>query len=149
MALREDRQIHQTNIDRQVAAVSSKGGCLVAASTAGFAEYVDDPSGIAPLGILLDDVVDRGELDDGTETSRFIAGKVEVGLSGVVAYTNSAELITDQIDPAVTVADGETAYIGGSGLLSNVAGAAVNAKVGTWITAVDTDGFAKLRVELG
>lgn len=134
-------------------AVSTKGG-IVSIVTVGSGQAMDQagavaaydstPSGAVPLGILLEDVVN----EDLTDKSQNYA-KTTVQLGGKLTYAYDGIVTTDMIDPAVTIAAGDTGYLGGSGLITNVnIGAVASPKVGKFLSTEDEDGYAKFKVEL-
>lgn len=165
MALKPGRDTQATDIGFFAFSTCERGGvvCGVASGSlpagtyAGFGEamdsagqrveYATNASGKIPLGILLNDVVN---IDQATQILNPFKGVVQVG--NKVAVANKGWFTTNMI---ATTLNGVTlpapAYVGLSGFL--YAGAAYNTasgypRAGTFLSYTDTDGYAKVRIDL-
>lgn len=158
MALKADRHEETTDISFfYTVGTATKGGvvCLDAALASGAAmdqgvntvRYSGAAPTSVPVGILLNDVVNK----DLTRT-HLNWYKDEVQQGGKVTVLTQGYVVTNNIDN-VTVTPGQVAYASATtaGNLTNVATNAIasgNLAVGRFMTAKDTDGYAKLRVNL-
>lgn len=151
MALKPDRIYTETVLDYFMDEVADRGG-VVSVLTGGsgvsmdsalqMATYAVNPSGKAPIGVLLQDMKSY----DLTKTHRNFA-KSEVSKGGKVAIMTKGQVTTNMIYPGVTPVAGTAAYLGQSGYFTNVQ--AVGApKVGNFATSKDEAGFAKVNVNL-
>ena len=156
MALKSDRYELQTDISFFYNAAATTRGCLVGhGGTAGTGAAMDQgvnlcakSTSAAPLGILLNDVVDK----DLTRT-HLNQYKDEVQLGGKVTVLTRGWVVTNMIDG--TPGPGDLAYAsdggGTAGYLSNSAAdadASGNLAVGRFMSAPDADGYAKVYVNL-
>lgn len=152
MALKPDRSILETDISLVCNTVISKGAVLVygtgasAASgagvyTPGAAEKAVASSGRVPAGISLASFVD-------IDLTRFHKNfhKDEQIIGEKAPLLRKGWVITDQLVPSLTILAGETAYVGASGLLTNVA--STNPKVGQFAGSKDSDGFVKVHINI-
>lgn len=151
MALKPDRNPVEYAIDYFLDEVQERGK-IVSISTGGSGVANDDalqqataaanPSGNVPIGVLLQDTVN-------IDLAKFHINhhKDEQPKGSKVAILKKGQVPTDMIDPAVTPSAGDSAYLSGSGYITNVAGGG-NPKVGRFDTAKDEDGFAKVSVNL-
>jgi hypothetical protein len=101
----------------------------------------DNGSGEKPAGILVCDVVNK----DLTQT-HLNAHKDEVQLGSKVTVVRGGVLVTDRLETGLSPAAGDAAYFTQNGLLSM--DATNSTKIGTFLTAKDTDGFAAVEVNL-
>ena len=148
MALKPDRIEHLTDISFFMDATEERGG-IACFKTVGVGAAMDDAdavveykatvSGSVPAGVLLNDVVD---LDLTRQHINWHKDEVQVG--GKVTLLRVGQVVTDQIqgDPAA----GSAAYVGPSGLISTTSTNA--AKIGTFLSAKDTDGYAKVSINI-
>ena len=151
MALKGDRHEFETTIDYFMNEVAERGG-IATMSTAGsgaaqdqsaaLVTYAAGPSGLVPVGVLLNDMVNN----DQTRT-RINFHKNEMQQGGKVTLLKKGFVVTNWIDPGVTIAGGEPAYVGPSGYVSNN-NALGGRIVGDWGGLADEDGYAKLNVNL-
>jgi len=146
MALGPNRQVFQTRIRYALSEVAERGGIVHASATAGEVSYtsVSPTGGALPLGILLDDVED---LNFDRHPEYLQRNVVDVG--SVVGIANEGEFQTDLIVGSPT--QGAPAYLHASGLVSPTQlsdGITDAPRVGTFLTALDANGFATLYVEL-
>jgi len=152
MALKADRYEESTDISFFYnAGTASRGGVVVlnAVNASGAAmdqganlvEYAAATTGTVPVGILLNDVVDK----DLTRT-HLNQYKDEVQKGGKVTVLTRGWVVTNNLD-AVTIAPGEVAYASSTaGNLTNVSTS--GQAVGRFMSAQDADGYAKVYVNL-
>lgn len=153
MALKPDRSIESTEITLVCNDVIVKGAVLVYGTgtttsasgagvyTPGAAEFAASSSGRIPAGLSLANFVN---IDQTRQKRNFHKDEQIVGEK--VPLVRRGWVITDQI-AAVTIAAGDTAYLGASGLLTN-SSAGSAPKVGQFATKKDADGYAKVHVHL-
>jgi hypothetical protein len=151
MALKGDRYEGETVLAFFMNEVAERGGVaslLTAGSGAALDQsaskvtYAADPSGAVPIGVLLNDMVNK----DLTRTHlNFHKNEVQIG--GKVTLLKKGWVDTNSIDPGVTIAGGDPAYVGPSGLFSNVQAEGAFL-VGSWDASVDEDGYARVNVNL-
>lgn len=150
MALKADREILQTNIRyKMTASVSAERGViLVATSTDGTVNK--GPSTLTgnvsngnarPVGLLLDDVED---LDYTTRPQIWVRNVVPQGSE--VSVLTKGRVKTNMIKNTDTPAQGQKAYLTGSGLVSTTAGSGI--EVGFFESSKDADGYADLYVDI-
>ena len=152
MALKSDRYELQTDISFFYNAAATTRGCLVAhGGTAGTGAAMDQGANLCvkstsavPLGILLNDVVDK----DLTRT-HLNQYKDEVQKGGKVTVLRKGYVVTNDIESGVTPAVGSPAYLSESeaGKIAITASNANNL-VGRFLSAKDADGYAKVEVNL-
>jgi hypothetical protein len=149
MALKPDRIESLVDISFFMNTEEERGGvaCLVTGGSGvamddsdAVVSYATTPSGETPIGVLLNDVVD---IDLTRQHINFHKDEVSVG--GKVALLRVGQVTTDQIDGAPSA--GDAAYVGVSGLLTEVAEVGA-AKVGTFLSGPDSDGFAKVSINI-
>ena len=152
MALKADRYEESTDISFFYnAGTATRGGVVLlnAANASGAAmdqganlvEYAAATTGTVPVGILLNDVVDK----DLTRT-HLNQYKDEVQKGGKVTVLTRGWVVTNNLD-AVTIAPGEVAYASSTaGNLTNVSTS--GQAVGRFMSAQDADGYAKVYVNL-
>lgn len=155
MALKQDRSTLQTDISFFMNEVATRGG-VAALSTAGsgasmdngsaVVTYAADPSGAAPLGLLVNDMVN---LD--LTRQHLNQYKDEVQKGGKVTLLNKGWVVTNSLEG--TPAGGDLAYLGHSGNIATptaadgISGAKDNA-VGRFLGGVDQYGYAKVYIDL-
>ena len=160
MALKGDRYELETTIDFFLNEVAERGG-VATLSTAGsgaaldqsaaLVTYAAQQSGVAPIGILLNDMVN---IDQTRQHINFHKNEMQKG--GKVTLLRKGWVVTNRIDPGVTVTAGQTAYVGPSGYLTNTQkNPQINRKVyngglivGEFASTKDEDGYAKVYVNL-
>lgn len=153
MALKADRYEESTDISFFYnEGTATRGGVVVldALGASGAAmdqgankvKYATVTSGSVPIGILLNDVVNK----DLTRT-HLNQYKDEVQKGGKVTVMNRGYVVTNNLD-SVTIVPGEVAYASAStaGNLTNVSTA--NQAVGRFLSAKDADGYAKVSINL-
>lgn len=149
MALKPDRIEHLTDISNFMVTTAERGG-VVSHVTGGVGVAMDDAdavvaygavaSGAKPAGILLNDVVD---LDLTRQHINWHKDEMQVG--GKVTVLRVGQVTTDKVTG--TPAAGDSAYVGPSGTVSTSTGTDV-AKIGTFLSGKDADGYAKLSVNI-
>jgi hypothetical protein len=153
MALKADRYEESTDISFFYnAGTATRGGVVLidAANASGAAmdqganlvQYAAATTGTVPVGILLNDVVNK----DLTRT-HLNQYKDEIQQGGKVTVMTRGWVVTNSID-AVTIVPGEVAYASASnaGNLTNVSTA--GQAVGRFMSQQDSDGYAKVYVNL-
>ena len=159
MALRSDRNHVADDISFFATSVAERGGIVSVVTTGSgaamdqsvqVAGYVANPSGVKPLGVLMNDVVN---LDLTRQHSNW--HKDEVQVNSKVTIWTVGTVVTNWIMPGQTPTAGQVAYVGHSGYFSNsnVANDAVDStgatrKVGRFLSIKDEDGYAKIAVNL-
>jgi len=153
MALKPARRIIHDNNSFFMNEVAERGG-VVCVSTAGsgiaqdqsnaVVTYDATPSGATPIGLLLEDVVNKDLTDTAQNYHR-----TEVQLGGKVTLVIKGEVTTDMLE-AGTISAGNYAYLSNSGLLqpTQVGGTTVSPLVGKFLSTKDENGFAKVLVDL-
>jgi len=149
MALKGDRYELDTEISYFMNEVASRG-VIVSVNTQGSGSAMDsafalvtvaaDPSGKAPIGVLLNDVVDIDQ------TRQHLNGhKNEVQKGSKVTILTKGFITTDRISGTPTA--GQIAYVGVSSLVSGTQATGAIA-VGRFLSTKDADGYAKVAVNL-
>ena len=157
MALRESRREEATTIEYIVAAAAARGGLLTAAS--GLVAAYDTaitPSSVVPIGILLEDIEAQNYMTHPMYYQRNVSD-----LGSKVGILTKGEVETDFLDPDAEahIDAGMKAYLHNSGLLtiesmapgvegSNAEQGTSGVYVGRFMSAVDGDGFARVRIDL-
>lgn len=152
MALKSDRIELLTDISFFMNTVAERGGVVsVVTATSGVGVSMDDAnavvayaaavSGSKPLGILLNDVVN---LDLTRQHINWHKDEVQVG--GKVVLLRNGQVTTNMLVAATTPSAGADAYVGASGLIGTSSTNAV--KIGQFLSSKDTDGYAKLSVNI-
>jgi len=160
MALKGDRYEFETTTDFFLNEVATRGG-IVTLSTAGsgaaldqsaaLVSYSAQQSGAAPIGILLNDMVN---LDQTRQHINFHKNEMQKG--GKVTLLRKGWVVTNMIDPGCTPTAGQAAFVGPSGYITNTQkNPQINRKVlngglivGEFASTKDEDGYAKVYVNL-
>lgn len=160
MALKPTRIITESHIDAFMNATAERGGIVSFSSATASGEamdqseftvdYVANPSGALPYGILMNDVVNYD-----LTRQRLNEHKDEVQLGSKVTVVSKGVVVTDKIQPNQTPTAGAVAYLGASGLIASTdvvaAGGASTTErrvIGQFLSAKDQDGFAKVSINL-
>ena len=160
MALKGDRYEFEPTLDFFLNEVAERGGvCTLSTAGSGAAldqsaalvTYAAAQSGAAPIGILLNDMVN---IDQTRQHINFHKDEMQKG--GKVTLLRKGWDVTNMIDPGVTPTAGQTAYVGPSGYISNTQkNPQINRKVyngglviGEFASTKDEDGYAKVYVNL-
>lgn len=149
MALKGDRNELDTEVTYFMNETASRG-VIVSVSTQGSGAAMDsasavatvaaDPSGKAPLGILLNDVVN---IDQTRQHLNWHKDEVQQG--GKVTILSKGFVVTDKVSGAPTA--GQVAYLAASGNVSATQATGAPA-VGRFLSTKDADGYAKVSVNL-
>ena len=153
MALKPHRIELDSDISFFMDAVQERGGVVVLKTigsgnamdqSAAVVEYVAVASGKMPVGVLMNDVVN---LD--LTRQKLNPYKHEVQVNTKVTLWTKGEVQTDRLVPGITVSVDDRAYLGPSGLITNVdIGANASPIVGYFKSSKDEDGFAKVSFNL-
>lgn len=148
MALKPDRIETQTDVSFFMNTTGVRGG-VVSAVTSGSGVSMDDANGVVayaavasgslPIGVLLNDVVNYD-----LTRQHINWHKDEVQLGGKVTLLRVGQVTTNMV--AGTPSAGSGAYVGANGLISTVSTNAV--KIGSFLSSVDSDGYAKVSVNI-
>lgn len=151
MALKGDRYEFETTIDYFLDEVAERGGiCTLSTAGSGAAldqsaalvTYAASPSGKKPIGLLLNDMVNK------TLTQTHLNfHKNEMQKGSKVTLLKKGWVVTNFIDPGQTPAATDLAFVGPSGYItpSNALGGKV---IGDFGSTKDEDGYAKVNVNL-
>lgn len=148
MALKPDCIETLTDVSFFMNTTGVRGG-VVSAVTSGSGVSMDDANGVVayaavasgalPLGILLNDVVNYD-----LTRQHINWHKDEVQLGGKVTLLRVGQVTTNMV--AGTPSAGSGAYVGANGNISTVSTNAV--KIGSFLSSVDADGYAKVSVNI-
>lgn len=151
MALKSDRIEAYTDISFFCNDTTAERGGVMVFNTLGsgvamddsaaVVTYAADQSGKVPAGLLLNDVVD---LDLTRQHINWHKDEVQTGSK--VTLLRQGQVTTNLITAGVTPGVGSGAYVGVSGYLTTVSTNSV--KVGTFLSAKDSDGYAKVDINL-
>ena len=158
MAMKSDRYVFQTDVSFFMNEVAERGGVVTHASTAtpsgialdsavNLVTYVANPSGKVPVGILLNDMVN---LDLTRQHINWHKNEIQKG--GKVTVLRKGYVVTNRIHATGTPAAGSYAYVADSGLISTSVRALQldggAQPIGRFMTAKDSDGYAKVEINL-
>ena len=148
MALKPDRIETVTDVSFFMNTTATRGG-VASVSTGGSGVAMDDANavvayasavaGALPVGVLLNDVVD---LDLTRQHINWHKDEVQKG--GKVALLRVGQVTTNLV--AGLPAAGSGAYVGVSGLIGTYPTDSV--KIGSFLSSVDSDGYAKVSVNI-
>jgi len=153
MALKSDRIEAYTDISFFCNdATAERGGVVVFAtgvagsgaamdSAGAVVTYAASASGRVPAGLLLNDVV---SLDLTRQHINWHKDEVQTGSK--VTLLRQGQVTTDSIVAGVTVGPGSGAYVGANGDLTTAT--SPGARVGTFLSAKDADGYAKVDINI-
>lgn len=145
---------HETTMDYILNRAAEPGTVVVASGTAGLVDVVGGTaaqvgaSGIFPIGVLLNT---REEFNYAKELERTQYDTDDIGT--VVTLLRRGELQTNLVvaNGGVAIAPGQPAFLAPNGRIGN-ANLAVDAsddqRIGQFMSAVDSDGYARVRIEL-
>lgn len=146
--------IHETDMTNVLDVAAEPGTIVVASGVAGKVDIAGGTaleigaSGNWPVGLLLNT---REEFNYAKELERVQYDTDDIGT--VVALLRRGEVNTNMLveNGGVSIAPGQPAYLAADGKLGN-ANLAVDGgeqqKVGQWMSAVDSEGFAQVRIKL-
>ena len=159
MALKPDRDPLVWDISKFYTSLTysgtkaQRGGIVVATGTSSGAAmdqstnaawYIGDPSGKAPLGMLMADVVN---ID--LNRSFLNPNKTEAQLNDKVPLMVKGWATTNMIDDTGGINPGDVAYLAGSGYLTSDSGNGSNRPVvGKFLSSKDEDGYCKVYIDL-
>jgi hypothetical protein len=152
MALKPDRIELLTDVSFFMSTTAERGGVVSAVTaTSGVGVSMDDgnavvayaavASGAKPVGVLLNDVVN---LDLTRQHINWHKDETQVG--GKVTLLRQGQVTTNMLVAGTTPSAGADAYVGASGYIGTSETNAV--KIGQFLSAKDTDGYAKVSVNL-
>lgn len=152
MALKPDRIELLTDVSFFMNTTAERGGVVsVVTATSGVGISMDDGnavvayaatvSGSKPVGVLLNDVVN---LDLTRQHINWHKDETQVG--GKVTLLRQGQVTTNMLVADAVPSAGADAYVGVSGLIGTSSTNAV--KIGQFLSAKDTDGYAKVSVNL-
>jgi hypothetical protein len=166
MALKADRDIYITDISYFVTSITGpnstrmeRGGCLSAVvqtpgsgaamdTSAQAAYYATDASGAQPLGVLLNDFVN---LDLSTQMLNPYKDEQQIGTKAL--FGKKGWVVTNRVEVnAATGSMPTPAYLGPSGTFTtinrNIGTSTAYPVVGRFLSRIDSDGYAKVSVDL-
>ena len=117
MSLRPDRQTLQTNIDFLCPFTQERGGILSWFQASGiyFVQYAFDPSGVKCLGLQLNDIENVNMV---RQPFQQYLRDIDIPF-GRTGAANEGDFVTDWIYPVGQIGQGDLAYAGPSGMLTN------------------------------
>ena len=155
MALKSDRHELMTDVsffmnevkERGFIAVLSTGGSGSAMDQSAALVTCASPSGKAPMGLLLNDMVN---IDQTRQHINWHKDEVQKG--GKVTVLRRGWVVTNSID-SVTIGVGDIAYVSQgatAGNLTNISSpvGSGNLAIGRFLSTLDEDGYAKVEVNL-
>lgn len=158
MALKGDRYELQTDVSFFMNEVAERGGVVVLPSTStpsgsamdssvNVVTYAATPSGLTPMGVLLNDMVN---IDLTRQHINWHKDEVQKG--GKVTILRKGYVVTNRISTSGTPVAGNNAYVAESGLFSTLGKAqsldSGTVPIGRFLTAKDSDGYAKIEINL-
>lgn len=132
-----------------IASVSTTGSGVSEDQAEQLVTYRANPSGVKPVGLLLNDMVD---IDLTRQRKSY--EKDEVVKGEKVTLLRKGTVVTNMIYPSQTPTGGAIAYVGHSGYIAStdVASdsefAAANREVGRFESSKDEDGYCKVTINL-
>ena len=149
MALRPTRNEFLTDLsffmnetsERGVMCVASTQGSGAAMDQSEAAVKVASAVGDKPVGLLLNDVVDLG-----LTRQHINYDQDEMQKGGKVLLLRAGFVVTDQISGAITL--GDAAHFVDDGRFCSAAASSHSAQVGRWLSKKDSDGYAKLQINI-
>ena len=124
-----------------IASISTEGSGVAMDDANSVVAYAAAASGAKPVGVLLNDVVD---LDLTRQHINYHKDEVQKG--GKVTLLQVGQVTTDQVSG--TPAAGDVAYVAASGLIGNDSDSGNNAQIGRFLSKKDSDGYAKVAVNI-
>lgn len=117
MSLQPDRQIQQVNIDFWCPWTQERGGILSWAQSSGIyhVEYAFNPSGAKVVGIQLNDVENVNFV---RQPFQQYLREIDVPFA-IVGVAEKGDFVTDWVLPVGTIQQGDFAYAGPSGMITN------------------------------
>ena len=153
MALKGLSHRHETTMDYVLDRAAEPGTVCVASGTAGRVDVVGavqiGASGIYPLGVLLNT---REEFNYAKELERVQYDTDDIGT--VVTLLRRGELCTNLVvaNAGTAIVPGTPAFLAPNGQIGNADlspdGDGHSQRIGQFMSAVDSDGYAQVRIEL-
>lgn len=151
MGLRGTSHRHETTMDYILNRAAEPGTMVVASGTAGLVDVVGavqmSGSGIWPVGMLLNT---REDFNYAKELERSQYDTDDIGT--VVTLLRLGEVQTNLVvaNGGVAIAAGQPAYLAPNGNVgnANLAPSGGDQRVGQFMSAVDADGYVKVRIDL-
>jgi hypothetical protein len=156
MALLPDRNTVEEDISFFMNETATRGGVVVISTAASgaamdaassLATYAVNPSGQRPVGVLMNDFVN---IDQTRQNLNW--HKDENIIGGKATLLKKGYVVTNMLQPSITVTKGQTAYLFQSGLLTNAVhaggGTTATPVVGYFLTTKDQNGYAKVQINL-
>ena len=151
MALKPDRVESFTDVSYFMNTTGDRGGVVVF-SSGGVGSAMDDadavvayptgsPSGTAPAGVLLNDVVN---LDLTRQHINWHKDETQVG--GKVTLLRRGQVTTDMLASGQVPVAGDAAYYNGEGKFTTVS--TNSKKVGTFLSSKDSEGYVKVDINI-
>lgn len=136
---------NDTTADRGgILCISTVGSGAAMDQAGAVVTYSATSSGKAPMGILMQDVVN---LDLTRQHPNWYRHEVQTG--GKVWIMTQGTVVTDRVYPGTTPAAGSAAYVHHSGYVTPTRGASGDTPlVGKFLSSKDEGGFAKLSINL-
>jgi hypothetical protein len=123
------------------ASVVSQGSGVAMDASGNVVTYADDPSGVTPKGVLLQNV--NPPLSTTRDFKNFESQEARPGEK--VTLLRKGWLVTDQINGTPTV--GGAAWLDNSGLIGT-SDPGTSTQIGRFETTVDADGFARVYIDI-
>jgi hypothetical protein len=162
MALKSDRYEFQTDVSFFMNEVAERGGVVVYSTgivsgvspsgasmdqSLNVVTYASNPSGLVPVGLLLNDMVN---IDLTRQHINWHKNEIQKG--GKVTILRKGYVVTNKIHPSGTPIAGNFAYLADSGLISTSTRALYldsgSQPLGRFMSAKDADGYAKVEINL-
>ena len=151
MGLRSTSHRHETTMEYILNRAAEPGTMVVASGTAGLVDIVGavqlSGSGIWPIGMLLNT---REEFNYAKEQERVQYDTDDIGT--VVTLLRRGEVVTNLVvaNGGVAIAAGQPAYLAPNGNIgnANLAPSGGDQRVGQFMSAADSDGYVRVRIEL-
>jgi len=143
MAMKEDRQVFQTDISWTASGTMERGGIASIASWANGLVYYAAGSGQPIAGLLLEDIETQNYMNHPQYLQRNVSPE-----GSVVGLATEGEFWTDMIQTAVTYSAGDALYLWSDGKITNDAGDGNGVRIGTCLAGKDSNNFIKVRLEL-
>jgi len=117
MSLRPDRQTQQVNIDFPCPWTQERGGVLGWAQASGmyYLEYAFDPSGVHIAGLQLNDIEN---VNMTRQPFQQYIRNIDIPFA-IVGVATQGDFLTDWIYPVGAINQGDIAYAGPSGMITN------------------------------
>jgi hypothetical protein len=150
MALKPDRIESYTDISFFMNQVAERGGIVVHDGSGvgvsmddadAVVVYATDPSGTAPVGLLLNDVVNY---DLTRQHINWHKDEVQVGSK--VTVLRQGQVATDMVEEGTSPTAGDNAYYTTGGLLTT--NPTNSTKVGRFLSSLDSDGYTKVDINI-